>query len=424
MSLTVIKNAIFPDGVVRDLCINDGKIAEIGMNLAVEGADVVCADGLHVFPGLVDIHCHLREPGFEWKEDILSGSKAAVHGGFTSICCMPNTQPALDSRALVSYVRARGKEVDYAKVYPIGCITKGMRGEELAEMGDLKLCGAVAVSDDGKPVSNSLMMRLALEYAKGLNLPVISHCEDLNLVNGGVANEGYHATVCGLNGNTRAAEEVMVSREIILADALKTRVHIAHVSTRGSIALIRDAKRRGIQVTCETCPHYFSATDEMVLNYDTNAKVNPPLRTDDDVAAVIEGIIDGTIDAIATDHAPHGINEKNVEFNLAACGICGFETAFALSYTNLVKPGHITLERLCELMTVNPANILSLNVGTLEVGTPADLFLADLSNEYEIKVEEFLSKSKNSPFGGFKVYGNVLTTFVDGKMKMKDGAIL
>lgn len=364
--------------------------------------------------GFVDMHCHLREPGQEYKEDIESGTKAALQGGFTSIACMPNTVPPLDNAALIKYVIDRATEVDNAKVYPIGCITKGQNGKELAEMGFMKEAGAVAVSDDGRPVSDGNTMRLALEYAASQKLLVISHCEDKSIAGDGVVNEGFNATIAGLRGINRVAEEAMVARDILLAEALGVRVHIAHVSTKNSVHLIRQAKERGVKVTCETCPHYFTATDDEILSYNTNAKINPPLREQADVDAVIEGLRDGTIDVIATDHAPHHADEKNREFNLAPFGTSGFETAFSLGYTYLVEPDIIDLAKLSQLMSAAPARILGIGGGLLREGERADITIVDTEKQYTVDSSKFVSRGKNSLFHTWKLSGVVTNVIVDG----------
>ena len=410
-----------PQGCKKgDVLIENGKIAAIGDAVAADGAEVIDVSGLHVFPGLIDMHVHLREPGFEYKEDIASGSAAAVRGGFTQICCMPNTDPVCDNAAVVGYIVSRAKEVGLCKVRPIGAITAGEEGQQLAEIGKMQKAGAVAISDDGKPVMNSRVMRLAMEYASDFNMLCLSHCEDKNLVDGGVVNEGYNSTLAGLKGISRAAEEIMVARDIILAETLGTRIHICHVSTKGAVQLIREAKARGVRVTAETCPHYFTLTDDAVVSFDANTKVNPPLREAEDVAAIKQGLKDGTLDCIVTDHAPHHADEKNVEYNLAAFGISGIETSFALSYTNLVKSGILTLSRLAEKMSGAPARILGLSGGELKEGGVADITVADLSKEYTIDSKDFLSKGKNTPFTGTKVFGKIQYTIVDGQVKFSD----
>ena len=410
--------AVFDDGVREcDILIEGNTIVKIGQDLVDAEADMLDARGLHVFPGLIDMHVHLREPGFEYKEDIASGSAAAVRGGFTQVCCMPNTQPVCDNAAIVGYIVARAKEVGLCKVRPIGAITRGEQGENLAEMGKMKAAGAVAVSDDGRPVSDARMMRLAIEYASDFGLLCLSHCEDRSLVDGGVVNEGLNSTLAGLKGIPRAAEEIMLAREIILAETLGKRVHICHVSTKGGVQLLRDAKARGVQVTAETCPHYFTLTDDVIVTYDANTKVNPPIREAEDVEAIKEGLHDGTLDCIVTDHAPHHRDEKCGEYNLAAFGISGIETSFSLSYTALVRGGILTLSQLAQRMSGAPARILGLEGGTLREGEVADFMLADLNERYVIDPKEFVSKGKNTPFEGMEVYGRVKYTIVDGAVK-------
>ena len=411
---------VFADEVkAADILLENGKIAKIGKNLKADGAEVVDAAGLTVFPGLIDMHVHLREPGFEYKEDIASGSAAAVAGGFTQVCCMPNTDPVCDNAAVVGYIAARAKEVGLCKVRPIGAITKGEQGETLAEIGKMKEAGAVALSDDGKPVPSARMMRLGMEYASDFGLICLSHCEDKSLADGGCVNEGYNSTLAGLKGIPRAAEEVMIAREIVLAETLGKRVHICHVSTKGGVRLLRDAKARGVAVTAETCPHYFALTDDIILSYDANTKVNPPVREAEDVEAIKEGLKDGTLDCIVTDHAPHHADEKNVEYDLAAFGISGIETSFSLSYTHLVKGGVLTLGQLAERMSGAPARILGLEGGALKEGGVADIMLADLNEKYVIDSRKFVSKGKNTPFNGTEVYGKVCCTIVDGDVKYR-----
>ncbi len=417
---TLIKNGfVLRDGRLQklDVYIEGSVIKRIGANLAVKADKEVDAQSLAVLPGFVDMHCHLREPGFEYKEDIDSGTRAALQGGFTSVACMPNTSPAVDNTAVLKYVIDRAAETDNCKVYPIAAVTKGQQGKEITEMGKLLEAGAVAFSDDGRPVADSNTMRLALEYASGFDALVISHCEDLSLAAGGVVNEGFNATVVGLRGITRAAEETMVAREIILAEALGCRVHIAHVSTAGSVELVRAAKARGVKVTCETCPHYFSATDDEILSFNANAKINPPLRLQSDVDAIIAGLKDGTIDVIATDHAPHHSDEKNKEFDLAPNGTSGFETAFSVGYTYLVDAGHLELAELVDLMSRNPARILRVEGGEIAEGAVADITIADLDSDYVVDSSRFVSKGKNSVFNGWKLKGVIKNVFVNGKEK-------
>jgi dihydroorotase len=409
---------------VLDLLVVDGKISEIAKGIKEDGCEFINAKGKYVLPGLVDAHCHLRDPGFEYKEDIESGTRSAAKGGFTSIACMPNTNPVTDSEAVIKYIMNKAKQDGYVNVFPIGAITKGQKGEELAEIGEMKFAGAVAISDDGKPVRSSSLMKKALQYASMFDITVISHCEDIDLAEEGVMNEGYTSTILGLKGIPAAAEETMVARELILAEYTGVALHIAHVSTALSVELIRNAKKRGVKVTCETCPHYFSLTEEACIGYDTNAKVSPPLRSAKDVQAVIEGIADDTIDIIATDHAPHHADEKNVEFSLAANGLVGFETAVPLAVTHLVKPGIISMSKLVEKMSLNPARILSINKGSLEIGCAADITIIDINEETVIDASKFQSKSKNSPFAGMKLSGTVRTTIVDGKIIVNEKVLL
>lgn len=405
---------------VCDILIIDGKVTKVAENIyKQEDTQIIDAKGLHVFPGFVDAHCHLREPGFEYKEDIESGTKSAAAGGFTSIACMPNTNPVVDNKAIVSYIINTAKEKGYVNVYPIASITKGMKGEELSEMGDLKEAGAVAVSDDGKPVENASLMKKAMQYSSMFNLRVISHCEDMSLADEGVMNEGYVSTILGLRGIPASAEDVMVAREVLLSEYLNIPIHIAHVSTEQSVDIIRSAKKRGAKITAETCPHYFSLTEEACLGFNTLAKVNPPLRVQKDVEAVIEGLKDGTIDMIATDHAPHHKDEKNVEFALAANGLVGFETAFSLAVTHLVKPGYLTLEQLVDRMSLAPSKMLGIPKGTLSEGADADITLVDLNEDYVVDINEFKSKSKNSPYNGHKLTGKVKYTIVGGNVVHK-----
>lgn len=405
---------------VCDLLIEDGKIVKIAKNIAPDGdTDVIDASNKTVFPGIIDMHVHLREPGFEGKEDIESGSKAAVAGGVTQICCMPNTNPVCDNAVVVKYIKTRAEEVNLCKVHPIGAITKGEKGESLAEIGKMAKEGAVALSDDGRSVMNSLIMRLGMEYASGFNLKCLCHCEDLNLVDGGVVNEGRNSTLTGLKGIPRAAEDIMIARDISLAESLDVPVHICHVSTYSGVDIIRSAKARGVKVTAETCPHYFILTDDIITDFDTFTKVNPPVREERDRLAIIEGLKDGTLDCIVTDHAPHSRKDKEVEYNLAAFGMSGIETSFALSYTYLVKSGIMTLPELSRLMAKNPAKVLGLEGGEITPGAPADIAIVDLGVKYVIDGNKFISKGKNTPFNGYEVYGKVCATLVDGDVKYR-----
>ncbi len=425
----VIKNGHLVDAKtgrdgVFDILIENGKIADIGSDFEITNSDLIDAAGQYVVPGLVDAHCHLRDPGFEYKEDIESGTGSAAKGGFTSIACMPNTNPVADNEAVIKYIINKAKSDGYVNVYPIGAISKGQKGEELAEIGELKFAGAVAVSDDGKPVKSSSLMKKALQYASMFDITVISHCEDVDLADEGVMNEGYQSTLMGLKGIPSAAEETMVARDLILAEYTKVPVHIAHVSTAVSVDLVRNAKKRGVRVTCETCPHYFSLTDEACADFNTLAKVNPPLRTNADVQAIIEGLRDDTIDIIATDHAPHHKDEKNVEFTIAANGLVGFETAVSLAVTHLVKPRILTMDKLVQKMCVNPSEILSINKGVLDVGRAADITIIDVNEEVTVDINKFSSKSKNSPFHGYKLFGAVNYTIVDGNIVVREKVLL
>ena len=401
---------------VCDVYIIDGIIEKIGADITEQADKAIDATGKIVAPGLIDMHTHLREPGQEYKEDIKSGTRAAAQGGFTSVACMPNTSPVLDNAPLVEFVKNKAAKEGCVNVYPIGAVSKGQKGEQLAEIGDMKEAGAVAVSDDGRPVSNPVLMRHAMEYADMFGMLVISHCEDLNLVAGGSMNEGFVSTRLGLKGIPNAAEEVQIARDVILAKETGKRLHIAHVSTAGGVEIIRQAKKQGIRVTAETCPHYFTLTDEAVEGFDTNAKMNPPLRTQKDVDAVIEGLCDGTLDAIATDHAPHHRDEKEVEFAVAANGIVGLETALCLGVTHLVRKKYLTLSELLAKMTCNPADILSLNKGKLEEKADADIVIFSDDEAYTVDKETFASKSKNTPYHGWEVYGRVECTIVGGKV--------
>jgi dihydroorotase len=399
-----------------DLLVADGVVSELGKGLkAPAGAEVLDAKGLIVTPGLIDMHVHLRDPGLEYKEDIISGTRAAAAGGFTSVCCMPNTKPVIDNKTVASYVINKAREKGFANVFPVGSITQGSKGENLAEMGELREAGCVAVSDDGRPVVNGELMRRALEYARGMGIMVISHAEEPTLVGEGVMNEGYVATELGLKGIPWVAEDSATARDVYLAELTGSPLHVAHVSTKGSVRIIRNARTRGVQVTCETAPHYFTLTDEAVRGYNTNAKMNPPLRAEEDRLAIREGLADGTIDAIATDHAPHHLDEKDIEFNLAMNGIIGLETSLPLSLA-LVADGVLTLPALVEKMSCAPARILGLDRGTLKPGVVADITVIDPEREWTVEEEKLASKSKNSPFLGWNLKGRAAYTILAGKV--------
>lgn len=404
-----------------DISVRDGVIEAIGP--AVGDYDrIIDAAGLVVMPGLIDMHVHLRDPGLEYKEDIISGTMAAAKGGFTAVCCMPNTDPVIDNEAVVKYIIDKAEKNGYARVYPIACITKGQKGEDISEIGLLKEAGAVAFSDDGKPVMSSQIMRLALLYGQTFDALIISHAEDLDLINGGVMNESENSTLFGLKGISRAAEEVMEARDIILQETYGGKLHLAHISTKGAVELVRSAKKRGVPVTAETAPHYYTADDSWVGTYDTNTKVNPPLRTKEDVEAIKAGLADGTIDCIATDHAPHHADEKNVEYDMAANGISGIETAVPLTL-ELVRQGVITLERMAELMSCRPAEILGIEGGVIEEGKPADITILDTEKKYVFWKEDMVSKGKNSPFIGMEMQGWAAYTIIGGNVKVENGEL-
>jgi dihydroorotase len=404
---------------VIDILVERGVIKELGKGLSAgDGCETLEAAGLLVTPGLIDMHVHLRDPGFEYKEDIVTGTKAAAAGGFTSVACMPNTRPVNDNGEVTSYIVNRARDEALVNVFPVGAITLGSRGEELVDMALLKEAGCVALSDDGVPVSDVGMMRRALEAAARVGLPVISHAEELSLAAGGSMNEGPLSRELGHKGIPWAAEDVAVARDVYLAEFTGSPVHIAHVSTRGSVRIIRNAKGRGVKVTCETAPHYFSLTEEAVRICGTNAKMNPPLRGEADLAAIRAGLADGTIDAIATDHAPHQKEEKELEFGKALNGIIGLETSVPLSL-GLVKDGVLGIADLVEKMATNPARILGIDRGTLKMGAAADITIIDPELEWVVEAEKLASKSKNSPWLGRKMKGRALFTIVGGKIVYK-----
>ncbi len=400
-----------------DLLVSGGKIARIAKSgsLSADGAPVIDATGKILFPGLIDLHVHLREPGYEYKETIATGTAAAKAGGFTAVCCMPNTNPVNDCRSVTEFILSEAGRGASARVHPVGAVTKGSKGEELAEIGELYEAGCVGISDDGKPVMNAAMMRRAMEYSRIFDIVVMSHCEDSHLASKGVMNEGFVATELGLRGIPNAAEDVMVARDIALAELTGARVHICHVSTAGSVRMIREAKKRGISVTAETCPHYFTLTDEAVRGYRTGAKMNPPLRSAEDVAAVREGLRDGSIDVIATDHAPHGTDEKDVEFDAAPFGIVGLETALGLAL-QLVHDGVLSMADLAKKLSLHPARIIKSGGGTLSIGAFADITIIDPDLEWTVNAAEFTSKSWNTPFDGWKLKGRAVRTVVGGQI--------
>lgn len=410
---------------VTDLLVDNGVIAEIGKNSDLDGIEmqIIDAEGMIVAPGLVDMHVHLREPGQEYKETIETGTRAAVYGGVTSVACMPNTSPVCDNETVVRYIKEKAKESGYANVFPVGAVSKGLEGKYLAEIGEMAFEGAVAITDDGHPVENSALMRRAIQYSDMFDVVVISHCEDMSLGEGDM-NEGFVATEMGLSGIPAAAEEVMAARDILLAESLGGRVHIAHISSKRTVQLIREAKKRGVRVTCETCPHYFSLTDEACRGYNTNAKMNPPLREAEDVEAIKEGLKDGTIDCIVTDHAPHHPDEKNCEFGMAKNGIVGLETSLGLGIKNLVNEGVLTMSQLIEKMSLNPSRILGISKGTLSVGSGADVVIFDPKKPWKVDIDKLHSKSKNSPFDGFELYGKPEYVIVGGEIVINSGELM
>ena len=400
-----------------DVLVEDGKIAGCKPGIkAPSGAKVLNLTDMILAPGLIDMHTHLREPGYEYRETVASGSAAAVAGGFTSIACMPNTRPVNDNRSVTEFILRKAAEANLANIYPIGAVSMNSDGKQMTEFWDLREAGVVALSDDGNPVMDAALMRRAMEYAYSLDLPVIQHCEDKNLSAGGLMNEGYPSTLLGLPGIPAIAEEIMVARDILIAEYTGTRIHFAHVSTVGSVRLIRDAKKRGLQVTAETAPHYFTLTDESLRDYDTNYKVSPPLRGKTDVSAVKEGLADGTLDAIACDHAPHGRTDKEVEFEYAANGISGLETSLGLSLS-LVHEGVLSWPELIAKMSCNPARILNLPKGTLAKGADADITVIHPELAWSVDAAAFRSLGKNSPFSGKKLKGRAVLSIVGGDIK-------
>ena len=421
---------------VSDLLIEDGAISGIGLEVSREGAQVVGADGLVVSPGFIDLHCHLREPGFEYKETISTGTLAAARGGFTTVCAMPNTDPVMDTRATVEFVLSKARDKGVVRVLPIGAVTKGSRGAELAEMAELADAGAIGFSDDGHPVADANMMRQALSYSSSLGLPIINHCEVPELSASGVMNEGWTANRLGLRGIPNASEEAMVARDISLLETVGGRLHIAHASTAGTIELVRQAKDRGIAVTCEATPHHLTLTDEAILGhggahgafepltdaaYDTNAKVAPPLRSRGDRTAMVEGLRDGTVDFVATDHAPHGRTDKLCTFDEAANGISVLETALG-SVMSLVHDGTLTLPLAVDRLTAAPARFLGLDLGTLKPGSPADVTIFDPDAGWLVDPTDFASKGKNTPLAGTTLRGRVVTTIAGGRVVYHDMA--
>lgn len=411
---------------VADVLIIGGRIAKVGAGLDAQGAEVLDASGKIVMPGLIDPHVHLREPGLEEKEDVESGTAAAAMGGFTAVACMPNTDPETDNDVVVSRILRRADAVGHVRVYPIGAVTKGRAGKELAEMGEMKAAGAVAFSDDGSPVANAEVLRCALEYLKTFGATLIDHPEDMSLSEGGQINRGLTSTIAGFRGIPAESEEICVSRDILVSRLTGGRLHLTHISTKGSVDLVRQAKRAGLRVTCDVTPHHLTLTEEAVLEtgYDTNTKVNPPLRSKADVEAMKAGLADGTIDAVCTDHAPHHQDDKWVEFDYAANGITGLETSVGLIVDKLVKPGIISWMRMAETMSLNPAKVLGVEGGTLAEGSLADVTVIDPEYEWSVDPRRFLSKGKNTPYTGWRLEGAAVATVVGGKIVMRDRSLV
>src|SRR5579864_7751663 len=401
---------------ISDVLIEGDKIAAVGEKLQVAGAERFDASGLIVAPGFIDMHVHLREPGFEYAETIESGSHAAAAGGFTSICCMPNTSPINDNATVTSYIIDRAARHAIVNVFPIGAISKDSAGEELSAIGSMKQAGIVAVSDDGRPVMNARVMRRAMETARSFGLPVIDHCEDLHLSSGGAMHEGVESVRLGLRGIPAASEDVMVARDIILAEMTGARFHVAHISSRHSVEMVAFAKSRGLAVTCEATPHHFTLADGDMPPYDSNYKMKPPLRSACDMGAVMQGIISGAVDAIATDHAPHAGSEKMQEFEKCPFGVIGLETAIGLALEQLVHSGKVSLARMVELFTTGPARVLNLDRGHLAIGAPADVTILDTERNWTYDVNRSLSKSRNSPFDGRTFRGGPVATIVNGRV--------
>lgn len=426
--MILIKNGLVVDPsqgleAVRDILIEGETIVGVGENLTADGAQIIDAAGKVVMPGLVDMHVHLREPGQEYKEDILSGTRAAAHGGVTSVASMPNTHPPVDNEAIVEMIIRKAKAYGYADVYPTACITKGQQGEELTEMGLLHQSGAVAFTDDGRSVMDPGVMRRALDYSKIVDGLLISHCEEENLRGAGVMNEGIVSTELGLKGIPNAVEDLLIVRDLMLAELTGGRVHIAHLSTASGAQMVRAAKAKGVRVTAETTPHHLFLTEEAVRGYDTNTKVNPPLRTAADNQALIAALKDGTVDCIVTDHAPHAAEDKECEYDYAANGISGIETSLPLVWTNLYKTGELSLSDIVRLMSLNPAELLRIDKGTLQAGKMADILIIDPAVEKEVKAEDLVSKGKNSPFIGMRLSGWADTVLKAGRIVVEKGEV-
>jgi dihydroorotase len=422
----------FPGGLGRqaDVLVEGGLVKRVEAGIAAGGAEVIDAGGCVVAPGLVDVHVHLREPGMEYKEDVGSGSRAAACGGYTAVFCMPNTEPAIDNSSVAEYVFDRGEDEGLCMVLPHGAITQGRRGETLAPMGEMGTCraGVIGFSDDGSPVTDSEIMRRAMEYARTMGALIISHSEEKSLSEGGQMNEGYYSTLLGLRGIPPEAEQIGVFRDLCLAEKTGARLHLAHISTAGSVELVRTAKKRGLPVTCEVAPHHFSLNDSGLLSYDTNMKMNPPLRSQEDVESLLEAIADGTIDVIATDHAPHALHEKDTEFERAEFGVVGLETCLALVVTRLVETGVRTLEDAIAMLTVAPAAVMRMERWdyrpVVEEGAPANLVAFDPELEWTVDPSTFKSRARNTPYGGWQVRGKVLHTVFKGRLVVRGGELV
>lgn len=409
---------------IMDVLVSDGKIAKAEKDIADRADKVINARGKWVMPGLIDLHVHFREPGFEYKETIRTGSRAAAMGGFTTVCCMPNTKPVVDNDILVEFIKLKAERAGIVNVLPIGAISKGMQGEELSDIGKMKSAGICALSEDGKSVLNAALMKNAMKYANMFDLPIFDHCEDPVLTGSGQMNAGPQAALMGLGGISNDSEEIIAARDMILAQSTNTALHLCHISTAGSVELIKQAKERGVNVTAEATPHHFTLCDEDITEYDANFKMAPPLRSRADREAIRQALKDGTIEVISTDHAPHHIDEKNCEFQRALNGIIGLETSFALAKTELVDKGYLTPVQLVEKMSTNPARILRRDIGTLSVGRAADITIADPDEEYIIDSEDMVSKSKNTPFNGRRVKGKILYTIVGGEVVVENGVLI
>jgi dihydroorotase len=407
-----------------DILVENEKITRVGSSLSAADAEIIDATDSYICPGLIDMHVHLREPGREDEETIYSGTRAAALGGVTSVACMANTEPPIDDRAGVEFIKSKAKRDGIVNVFPIAAITKGLKGEEIAELGDLQRAGAVAVSDDGNCIMSADVMRRAMEYSLPFNLSIIEHCEDKNLAGDGVMNDGWHSTEFGLRGIPAAAEEVIVARDTNLAEMTGAKLHIAHISTRKSVEIVRQAKNRGVRVTCEVTPHHLTLTDAEIVNYDSNMKMNPPLRTEEDNQALINGLLDGTIDCIVSDHAPHAVFEKEQEFDVAPFGVIGVQTMLSVLMTELVSKNKIPIELAISKMTSSPAKILGIDRGKLEVGAIADIIILNPKREITVTADWLYGRSKNSAFLGRKLTGAVTTTIVNGKIVVREGNLV